>query len=481
MTAPKAFISYSWSTEAHQKWVLELATELRESGIDVTIDKWDLREGHDPYAFMESMVTDPKITKVIVILDKVYAEKADKRSGGAGTEAQIMSPEIYKSVDQNKFVGVISEVDPSGKPYLPAFYKSRIYIDLSNDEQRVANFEQLVRWAFDKPAFPKPPLGKRPTYLEELEVLLPTRAKANRAVSLLKAGEPTAAGALQDYFDAITDNLGELRHDPDAPGEPDDRFIQSLEKFLPYRDEYISVISALAKGEVDDRKCTLLVRFFEKLMPFVFRPANTTVWADAWSRNFEFIIHELFLHLAALLLRHEQFSALNEILGANYYVGDIQDLRHESTIPFYVFRQPARMFDVRNKRLGLNRAIPWADTINERASPGGVSMEELTQADLVLYLRDAVDAVAGNRRNRWWPVSTIYTQNNFRQMELFARSISAKYFSRFCPVLGVTKIEEFRAVMGQIGAGTGLFVPHAGYWTLEVQTLVQPDKLCTRP
>src|SRR5438270_13112282 len=90
---PKAFISYSWSSPQHQQWVLDLATQLRENGVDVTIDKWDLKEGHDAIAFMEQMVTDPQIQKVIVVLDRTYAEKADGRQGGVGTETQIISPE----------------------------------------------------------------------------------------------------------------------------------------------------------------------------------------------------------------------------------------------------------------------------------------------------------------------------------------------------------------------------------------------------
>ena len=49
MTHPKLFISYSWSSPEHEQWVLKLATELRENGVDVTLDKWDLKEGHDAY------------------------------------------------------------------------------------------------------------------------------------------------------------------------------------------------------------------------------------------------------------------------------------------------------------------------------------------------------------------------------------------------------------------------------------------------
>ena len=130
MTAPRLFISYSWSSPAHEQTVIDLATELRDSGVDVTLDKWDLKEGHDSVAFMEQKVTNPEIKKVAIISDKTYAEKADGRAGGVGTETQIISKEVYDKQAQEKFVAVVTEKDEEGKPYLPTYYKSRIYIDL---------------------------------------------------------------------------------------------------------------------------------------------------------------------------------------------------------------------------------------------------------------------------------------------------------------------------------------------------------------
>jgi hypothetical protein len=79
MTDPKAFISYSWTSPQHAEWVISLATQLRENGIDVILDKWDLKEGHDAVAFMEKMVADPDIKKVIVVLDRGYV---DRQMGG---------------------------------------------------------------------------------------------------------------------------------------------------------------------------------------------------------------------------------------------------------------------------------------------------------------------------------------------------------------------------------------------------------------
>src|SRR5450759_3355582 len=114
MTAPRLFISYRWSSPEHEARVLSLATDLRECGIDVSLDKWDLREGQDAYAFMESMVTDPNVKKVLLVCDEMYVQKADRRQGGVGAEAQILSPELYSKQDQTKFVALVLAYDDQG-------------------------------------------------------------------------------------------------------------------------------------------------------------------------------------------------------------------------------------------------------------------------------------------------------------------------------------------------------------------------------
>lgn len=69
---PKIFISYSWSSDA---LVLELANRLVSHGVDVVLDKWDLKEGNDKYEFMERCVNDSSITKVLIICDKATHRK----------------------------------------------------------------------------------------------------------------------------------------------------------------------------------------------------------------------------------------------------------------------------------------------------------------------------------------------------------------------------------------------------------------------
>ena len=105
---PKVFISYSWSSD---RLVLELAQRLISHGVDVVLDKWELKEGRDKYAFMERCVNDPDITKVLIICDRVYAQKANNRTGGVGDETVIISGEIYgKRNRKNLFQSLLKEM-----------------------------------------------------------------------------------------------------------------------------------------------------------------------------------------------------------------------------------------------------------------------------------------------------------------------------------------------------------------------------------
>lgn len=162
---PKVFISYSWSSPDYEKWVENFARRLMSDGVEVVIDKWDLKLGQDKYVFMEEMVTSPHITKVLIFCDADYAQKANLRRGGVGVESQIISDSIYSKVNQEKFIPLVTQVDSEGRPYLPLFLKNRIYIDFSSNESFDFEYEKLLRNIFNIPFSKKPKLGQPPTHL----------------------------------------------------------------------------------------------------------------------------------------------------------------------------------------------------------------------------------------------------------------------------------------------------------------------------
>ena len=96
----KVFISYSWGPEENKQWVEKLAKKLENDGIEVVIDYKNLKLGHDKYMFMEKMVNDSSIDKVLIICNSEYKKKADERIGGVGDEATIITPQVYRQAEQ---------------------------------------------------------------------------------------------------------------------------------------------------------------------------------------------------------------------------------------------------------------------------------------------------------------------------------------------------------------------------------------------
>ena len=366
MEAPKLFISYSWSSPEHEQWVLDLAKSLVESGINVKIDKWEIKEGHDAVKFMETMVTDPTIKKVLIVSDAVYAAKADGRDGGVGTETQIISKEVYVDQEQNKFVVAVAEKDDTGRAFLPTYYKSRIYVDLCEPEKYTEEFEKLLRWVFDKPLYVKPELGSKPSFLEEGDsISLGTTAAFRRAMDAIRNSKGYAAGALDEYLNTFVENFERFRIE-NPEGEFDDAVVKSIEDFLPYRNEAIQLLQVLCRYSMNDGVIQRIHRFFESLVPYLFRPEGATGWGEWDFDNYLFIVHELFLSAVAVLIKSEQYDQANFLMEQEYYSPVNSPVTGNEIVDFRVFRDHMKSLEHRNSRQSLGRASLRADFLKKR-------------------------------------------------------------------------------------------------------------------
>ena len=169
--SPKVFISYAWSSEDYKMKVLSFARDLVSDGVEVVLDRWSLKEGNDTYAFMEHSVTDPTITNVLILLDPVYEKKANGRDGGVGTETQIISPEIYNQVKQEKILPVVFERKADGGIPKPQYLKTMLHFDLSQEENYDLEYQRLVKRLYGIEIIEKPKLGKKPAWLEEKSII----------------------------------------------------------------------------------------------------------------------------------------------------------------------------------------------------------------------------------------------------------------------------------------------------------------------
>jgi len=476
--APKLFISYSWSNNEHEEWVLNLASEIRENGIDVILDKWDLKEGHDSVAFMEKMVSDPEVTKVIIVCDKVYAEKANNRQGGVGTETQIISPELYSQQEQDKFVAVLKEKDEKGKPYLPTYYKSRIYIDLSEEEIYAKNFEQLLRWIYNQPLHKKPEIGKKPSYLEgERHIQFGTSSKYRRAINSIKEGKNNWKGALSEYFETFTQNLEKFRIDTEN-GEIDEKVINSIEEFLPYRNDLFQLFSILSKYiKNDDDAHQITHKFFELLIPYNYRIDTSGSYRELDFDNFRFMTNELFLYAIAFMIKNQAYEFASYLLSNGYYYNDVpygnSDLKH-----FSDFYHHLESLEYRNNRLKKKSISIHADLLIQRSEGSGLSKNQLMETDLILYLRSCFDSKKNDNSYFWYPLTLAYAKRGgSNSFENFARLRSKTFFERFKKVLGINNVKEFNELMELFNNSNK--APRFDGWSLNISAITNASEIGT--
>jgi hypothetical protein len=481
MSAPKLFISYCWSNTDHEEWVLRLGSELRESGVDVILDKWDLKEGHDANAFMEKMVTDEEIKKVILVIDEKYSEKANKRSGGVGTETQIISAEVYESVEQNKFVAVIANRDEEGNAKLPVFYKSRIYIDLSDEDLYGKNFEQLLRWVYDKPLNIKPELGNKPVFLEEDEsITIGTSVAFRRMIEAVKSARPHAHGALLEYFNVLSAGIGKFRIEPsNEVNDFDQKVVNSIVNAMPIHNELIEVFSTLAQYDTNKGTIPVIHKFFESLIKYLDRPEGVNNYREWDWDNLKFIVHECFLLCITIFLKYERFDVVEHLLTQRYFEEESPRTGQSKMRSYGIFRNHLTSLDHRNSRLNLRRLSLHADMLKERCSDSGISFEQVMQADFVLYVAKAMHDIREDRRQEWWPETLLFKSFRGGTFEIFLRAESQEYFDKLIGILGI-KSKSDLDIFAQAIKDQTILVPKWDFDKIAPLELMNFEQLCSR-
>jgi len=188
MKPPAVFISYSHDSEAHKAWVLRLAVDLRERGVDATIDQWELSPGQDVAAFMQRGILEAD--RVLLVCSESYVRKAEAGAGGVGFERLIVTGEVVQNIDTRKFIPLVR--DNPGEPRIPRFLGPRLYIDFNVDSAYKTKRDELLRELLGASVVSKPPLGVNPFSAEMPKTSVPARVVGPTGIE--RSGEPLLGG-----------------------------------------------------------------------------------------------------------------------------------------------------------------------------------------------------------------------------------------------------------------------------------------------
>ena len=430
---PKVFISYAWGSDDYQSKVLSFVSQLRSDGIDTVFDKWDLTEGNDTYAFMEQCVNDPCVTNVLMLLDPIYAKKADDHSGGVGTETQIISAKVYQEVTQDKFIPVIMERDEDGNICKPTYLQGRLHFDLSVADNYDKEYRRLVIKLYGEEVYAKPELGQKPSWVGEPIVVSP---KSIVVYDSLKGSQTTKAkkDLFLKYLNTISERIFDFAKQ--HSNLDDWEYLELYASTEPIKTDFLLLLEY--SSYVDDSH-KAVASFLEDTYNAL--SGNYSVGEEI-SRVF---IHELFLYIIAHYLKSKDYFSVGYILGKTYFNQRQYgyDSNADSYHMFYSGSEQTNLDNAVCTRDGKKYLSGTAEYWTSNVSTDFCSKEQFVQADLIcfnysVYGKDYIDGYA------WFPVTYIYgNRYNSSIANIAKKMISREFLQEILPLFAYDNADDF--------------------------------------
>lgn len=431
---PKVFISYAWGSEDYRVKVRSFATDLMESGIDALLDQWSLKEGNDTYAFMEQSVTDPTITNVLILLDPTYEKKANGRHGGVGTETQIISPEIYNKVRQEKFLPVIFERGESGEIPKPQYLKTMLHFDLSQEEKYDSEYQRLVKRLYGIEIVENPELGKKPSWLEEKSVV-PTKTRITYECLKQQKSDNVKQEEFRSFLFAIKEKIVNFKKNGLEGSISAEKYIELYDSTKLYRDDFLYLL-----------KYSFYVPQAYKIVAAVMEEICAEI-KDKGGHEGEVIktlLHEIFIYVVAFYLRKKDYDALSYTLSKTYFV---RKYGYDDAQSFNVFYENNENLDnaVSEKdgqKYYSGTASYWIDNINIEVC----NKNEFVFADIFCY--NAAIFVENYMAGwLWFPITYIYGRTEYEN-SLFRKFVirlkSKEHLQELAKMMGYSDVGAFK-------------------------------------
>jgi GTPase SAR1 family protein len=157
---PTCFISYAWGVQEHEQWVEKrLATDLRNAGIEVTLDRWNNAAIGSSIARFISLLEDPR-TFVLAVGTPLYRQKYENTVSEKGSVVAAEGDLItlrYLGTEAMKatVLPILREGDEAQA--FPALMRGRVYADFRHEGGYFLTLFNLISTLygirFDAPEF----------------------------------------------------------------------------------------------------------------------------------------------------------------------------------------------------------------------------------------------------------------------------------------------------------------------------------------
>lgn len=435
----QVFISYSWTV---QKRVIELADRLIDNGIEVIIDVYDLKEGQDKFVFMEQAVHNKDIDRVLIISDRAYTDKANNRTGGVGDETVIITQEIYHKTKQEKFIPIVFERDENNNPYLPIYLKSRIYIDLSTeDELYESEYEKLVRNIYEKPLYRKKALGPKPEWVENETVNFSNLRSLIKKFDINREINPSRAQFFLKKFNTeFVIAAKQFNLPKDKPKE--ETIIDVINETKVLRDLFVDFCENIISQGLYIGDC--FSAFIEYLYNALHDTSNLQSYSESDFELYDFMIWELFISATAIMLYYEKYSDIYSMLNRSYFLKGPYLSNRIEAYNYFRFRKHLSILEEKCKMIDYKRITMAGHILVHRERKPILTKQSISNADIVLYQLGSILMPPEGLPSSWFPTTYIFHEN---EQLIWKKLCSRSYCFKIAPLFGVKTVEEIKELI----------------------------------
>lgn len=272
-----------------------------------------------------------------------------------------------------------------------------------------------------------------------------SRSSISQAIVAIDEGRPNE-GKLAGI--AVDDVLGRLKRlipsDPTKAGQIDD---DELLRVIGDTTSAVSDFAILAESAVtvgSARALKEIIRAIEKVAEWYNVPqgwSGTTY--DASFDVAHFLGHEMFVVVAAIMIREERWSALEELLSTGFFLPNGPGFRSQK-VSYFFLSKPVSLLVSRGSKTG--RVSAHADLLRERHSNGELSKivneQQFMDADLFLFFRSVLPPDTPPAYPLWDAWSTIHLGNHIPRFLIEA--MSQRYAVNLTAPLGVSDVTVMR-------------------------------------
>ena len=439
--APKVFISYSWTSQEYKEQVLDIADRLiKEDGVEVIIDEYDLKQGQDVVAFMEKLRNDDSITHVLVMCDNAYVSKADGRTKGVGIEAQIISPDVYKEVGQTRVLPIVMERSQDGEPFLPTFLQSRLYFDFSSPESMHREWERLGRHLWNKPMRTKPSKGGEPKYLNETSGghFVGLKSTWERLRIALHDDKPKMAVLRHDLLDIFEEELTALMV-PTASAASGEGSMEFWESCLRVQNEAREILLdwTLTESRIDPSRAVVscIIPLLERINAIPRIKEDAAGPHPAAVDAMAVFGYEMSLYCIACLIEVDSATTLRSLLAQPFTDRSRnKDRLYTNLAEFFHY---SKFMDFWNREQQSKWISPIAHRMFERCAHPKLNKAKLIEAEALVFMVNVLE------NTRWYPYTAVYASYGTK----FPWFLKARFSSnpdRLAVLTGMSSWKEVR-------------------------------------